>query len=108
MAPSESQVLASTADQDIDAPATSRGPSPAYAKLEETLVTELLQQDPSVALTSLQRAVDRKPELAEYCPELARTLGEAAVHKYGSVERAQEFSRPVCDTSFATGVAGSR
>jgi hypothetical protein len=35
---------------------------------------------------------------------LARALGRAAVDLYGPT-RAQSFSRPVCDTSFATGVA---
>ncbi|MCK1795222.1 hypothetical protein MTQ01_04195 [Streptomyces sp. XM4193] len=106
MAPSESQVLASSADEGLNESTTSR--SPAYIKLQDGLVEELRAQDPGVALTSLQRAVDRKPSLAAHCQDLAEVLGREAVRKYGSVERAQEFSRPVCDTSFASGVAESR
>lgn len=75
--------------------------------LREQLLAELYETDPTTALTSLQAAVDRAPELAPYCGEIARELGRAAVAKYGSAALAQEHARPVCDTSFATGVADS-
>ena len=107
-APSESQVLASAADEELNKPAGDDRSKAPYAALQDSLVTELRAEDPGVALTSLQRAIDRKPSLAKHCPDLAEALGRAAVRKYGSVERAQEFARPVCDTSFAAGVAETR
>ncbi|MGW3295102.1 hypothetical protein ACWC9S_14110 [Streptomyces xiamenensis] len=83
------------APQDVTAP---------EAVLQEQLITTLRKEDPGVALTALQEAVDREPTLAEHCMDIARALGRAAVEKYGSALRAQQHARPVCDTSFATGV----
>ncbi|WP_037912004.1 hypothetical protein [Actinacidiphila yeochonensis] len=74
--------------------------------LRQKLLAELQQKDPGTALTDLQVAMARQPSLAKYCTSIARSLGRAAVAKYeGATQRAQAFSRPVCDTSFATGVA---
>lgn len=73
--------------------------------LRHRLVAELQEKDPGVALTSLQAEMVRQPSLARHCASLARSLGRAAVQKYGSVQRANRYSRPVCDTSFATGVS---
>jgi hypothetical protein len=79
---------------------------PPQEKLRQKLLAELQRKDPGTALTDLQVAVARQPSLARYCTSIARSLGRAAVAKYdGSLQRAQAFSRPVCDTSFATGVA---
>ncbi|GAA3848459.1 hypothetical protein [Streptomyces sedi] len=94
--PSEVQMLTAAAEQEAHAP---------QDLLRDSLLTTLRHQDPSVALTGLQAAVDEDPSLAPYCAEIAQTLGQAAVEKYGSAQRAQRFSRPVCDTSFAAGVA---
>lgn len=110
-APSESQVLTSsadTADESVNKPATSGGSQPSHEALRDRLIAELQQEDPAAALTSLQRAVDRKPSLARHCGDIAQALGKAAVLKYGTPERAQAFSRPVCDTSFASGVGAVR
>ncbi|MFF8596579.1 hypothetical protein ACF061_35145 [Streptomyces sp. NPDC015220] len=71
--------------------------------LREQLLTELQEKDPGVALTHLQQAVNGRPSLARYCGSIARTLGRAAVRIYGP-SRAQSYARPVCDTSFASGV----
>jgi hypothetical protein len=71
--------------------------------LRDKLLTELQAKDPGVALTHLQREVEARPSLAHHCMSIARALGRAAVDRYGPT-RAQRFSRPVCDTSFATGV----
>ncbi|UNS97667.1 hypothetical protein MMF93_15110 [Streptomyces tubbatahanensis] len=109
--PSDTQLLtassheASSRDASTPAspPASSTGREPQDA-LRDRLIAELQEQDPGVALSSLQRAMTRKPSLARHCTSLARALGKAAVHKYGA-QRAQRFSRPVCDTSFAYGVA---
>ena len=73
--------------------------------LRDRLLTELQEKNPGVALTHLQQAAEGRPSLARHCADIARALGRAAVAKYGSVKQAQAFSRPVCDTSFATGVA---
>jgi hypothetical protein len=70
------------------------------------LLTELQEEDPGVALTHLQQAVNGRPSLARHCTSIARTLGRAAVRVYGPT-RAQSFARPVCDTSFASGVAAA-
>ncbi|MTE19671.1 hypothetical protein F0L17_11135 [Streptomyces sp. TRM43335] len=75
--------------------------------LRDRLVAELRQEDPGAALTSLQKELNRKPSLAEHCVSIAKALGRAAVEKYGAV-RAHSYSRPVCDTSFAAGVAAAR
>ncbi|ORT58861.1 hypothetical protein [Streptomyces sp. CB03238] len=72
--------------------------------LRDKLLAELQEEDPGVALMQLQRAVEERPSLARHCRSIARALGEAAVQHYGPVV-AQTFSRPACDTSYATGVA---
>jgi hypothetical protein len=82
--------------------ATSRAPQDV---LRDRLVAELQEKDPGVALTDLQEAMAERPSLASHCASLARALGRAAVQKYGSVQRAGRWSRPVCDTSFATGAS---
>ncbi|MFB7932641.1 MULTISPECIES: hypothetical protein [Streptomyces] len=74
--------------------------------LRDQLLTELQEQNPGVALTHLQQAVDDRPSLARHCASLARALGQAAVRVYGPT-RAQSYARPVCDTAFATGVAAA-
>lgn len=80
---------------------TARAPQDA---LRDQLVLEVRQKNPGLALTHLQRAVDRSPALAEHCVAIARALGRAAVQAYGRLT-AQAYARPVCDVSFATGVA---
>ncbi|MCF4139019.1 hypothetical protein L1856_23085 [Streptomyces sp. Tue 6430] len=75
--------------------------------LREQLLTELQEKDPGAALTHLQAAVNGKPSLAKHCTSLARALGRAAVRIYGP-SRAQSYTRPVCDTSFASGVLAAR
>jgi hypothetical protein len=75
--------------------------------LRDRLVATLQREDPTAALTGLQEAVTAEPSLAPHCARIARALGRAAVVRYGSAERAQQHSRPVCDTSYAAGVAGA-
>lgn len=79
-------------------------PRAAQDTLRDKLLVELQEKDPGTALTGLQRAVEQRPSLARHCMSIARALGKAAVEQYGPT-RAQRFSRPVCDTSFASGVA---
>ena len=74
--------------------------------LRDTLLTDLPEEDPGVALTHLQQAVNGRPSLAKHCASIARALGQAAVRVYGPT-RAQSYARPVCDTAFATGVAAA-
>jgi hypothetical protein len=100
-APTEPQVLTAS---------SKRGTEPSKAPqdvLRRRLLAELQERNPSVALTDLQTETAKRPSLARYCGDIARALGRAAVAKYGP-QRAQAFSRPVCDTSFATGVASVR
>ncbi|GAA4686443.1 membrane protein [Streptomyces chumphonensis] len=105
-APSESQILTASAERASSGQETrKRAP---HEVLRDRLLTELQKEDPGVALSGLQRAVDERPSLAKHCVEIARALGQAAVQKYGSAQRAQRFARPVCDTSFAAGVADFR
>ncbi|MDT0267577.1 hypothetical protein RM844_14910 [Streptomyces sp. DSM 44915] len=94
--PSEVQMLTATAEEVEQTP---------QDLLRDRLLTTLRQEDPAVALTALQTAVNDDPSLAPHCATIAQSLGEAAVEKYGSAQRAQRYSRPVCDTSFAAGVA---
>ncbi|MBO8187926.1 hypothetical protein [Streptomyces spirodelae] len=107
-APADSPVLASSAHKASARTASTPAGPTAHRDpedvLRDRLIAELQEQDPGVALSSLQRAITRKPSLARHCVAIARALGKAAVHKYGA-QRAQRFSRPVCDTSFASGVA---
>ncbi|MDN3023448.1 hypothetical protein [Streptomyces sp. S.PB5] len=74
--------------------------------LRDKLLAELQEENPGVALTHLQEAVNGRPSLAEHCASIARALGRAAVRVYGPTQ-AQSYARPVCDTSFATGVAAA-
>lgn len=85
--------------------ASAAGPSARAPEdvLRDQLLTELQEKDPGVALTHLQEAVNGRPSLAKHCASIARTLGRAAVRIYGP-SRAQSYARPVCDTSFASGV----
>ncbi|RKN41768.1 hypothetical protein [Streptomyces hoynatensis] len=96
--------VGSQEDRVLTASTANRAQAPEDVLLDR-LLTTLRRQDPSAALTGLQEAVDREPSLAPHCAEIARALGEAAVEKYGSARRAQRHARPVCDTSYAAGVA---
>ncbi|MER5885065.1 hypothetical protein ABT160_14655 [Streptomyces sp. NPDC001941] len=95
-----SQVLTASS-KDVSVRAKSRTPQDI---LRDRLLAELQEKDPGVALTHLQREVEARPSLAQHCMSIARALGRAAVQHYGPT-RAQSYSRPVCDTSFAYGVA---
>ncbi|MFE5735536.1 hypothetical protein ACFQ7A_32145 [Streptomyces sp. NPDC056528] len=95
---STTQLTASS--KDVSVPAKARAPQDV---LRDQLLDELRAKDPGTALTHLQREVENRPSLARHCMSIARDLGRAAVQRYGPA-RAQSFSRPVCDTSYATGV----
>ncbi|MFD4859235.1 hypothetical protein [Streptomyces atratus] len=97
---SESQVLTASA-HNVSKRAKARTPQDI---LRDRLLVELREKDPGVALTDLQRSVEGRPSLARHCMSIAKALGRAAVEQYGPT-RAHRFSRPVCDTSFASGVA---
>ncbi|MFF4788945.1 MULTISPECIES: hypothetical protein [unclassified Streptomyces] len=99
--PSNSVLAASDAVA-VGAPAKSRARAPQDV-LRDQLLTELQDRNPGVVLTHLQEAVNGRPSLADHCASIARTLGRAAVRIYGPA-RAQSYARPVCDTSFASGV----
>ncbi|MCX4584450.1 hypothetical protein [Streptomyces sp. NBC_01481] len=96
----ESQMLTASSEN-VSVRAKSRAPQDL---LRDRLLTELQEKGASSALTHLQRTVEERPSLARHCMSLARALGRAAVEKYGPT-RALTFSRPVCDISFASGVA---
>ncbi|GGZ50946.1 hypothetical protein [Streptomyces subrutilus] len=98
---SSSQILTASAE-DVSVPAKPRA---AHEVLRDKLLGELQQgEEPSEVLTHLQQEVDRRPSLADHCVGIARALGRAAVDAYGPT-KAQSFARPVCDTSYASGVA---
>ncbi|MBX9394843.1 hypothetical protein K4749_14850 [Streptomyces sp. TRM72054] len=78
-------------------------PRAPHVVLLDQLMAELQATNPGVALTHLQEAVNERPSLARHCSSIARALGRAAVRVYGPT-RAQSYARPVCDTSFASGV----
>ncbi|MFE7210908.1 hypothetical protein ACFY0A_26900 [Streptomyces sp. NPDC001698] len=99
--PSNSVLAASDAVA-VGAPAKSRARAPQDV-LRDQLLTELQDRNPGVVLTHLQEAVNGRPSLAGHCASIARTLGRAAVRIYGPA-RAQSYARPVCDTSFASGI----
>ncbi|MET9774703.1 hypothetical protein ABZ023_10630 [Streptomyces sp. NPDC006367] len=99
--PSDPVLAASEASSSkASSPAVSRAP---HEVLRDRLLIELQEEDPGVALTHLQQAVDDRPSLAKHCASIARALGRAAVKVYGPT-RAQSYARPVCDTAFASGV----
>lgn len=100
---SKDSVLTASAE-DLSVPAKSRAPQDV---LRDRLLAELQEKNPGTALTHLQEHVNRHPSLARHCVSIARALGRAAVQKYGP-SRAQSYSRPVCDTSFAAGVAAQK
>ncbi|MEK8171413.1 hypothetical protein NKH77_24195 [Streptomyces sp. M19] len=101
----DSQLLTASSDS-ASTQVTHRAP---HEILRDRLLAELQEKNPDTALTHLQEEVDRRPSLAGHCASIARALGRAAVEKYGgAAHRAQAYARPVCDTSFATGVAQAR
>lgn len=104
--PSGTRMLTASAERTSAENKPARPLAP-HEALRDRLVAELRQEDPGAALTSLQKELGRKPSLAEHCASIAKALGRAAVEKYGAV-RAHSYSRPVCDTSFAAGVAAAR
>ncbi|MFD5541362.1 hypothetical protein ACFWIJ_26955 [Streptomyces sp. NPDC127079] len=97
-----SSVLTATdvTDANLSRKATVQAPQDV---LRDQLMTELQDKNPGQVLTHLQQAVNGRPSLAEHCTSIARALGRAAVRIYGA-SRAQSYARPVCDTSFASGV----
>ncbi|MEW2304717.1 hypothetical protein AB0958_32975 [Streptomyces sp. NPDC006655] len=97
-----SSVLTATdvTDANLSRKATVQAPQDV---LRDQLMTELQDKNPGQVLTHLQQAVNGRPSLAEHCASIARALGRAAVRIYGA-SRAQSYARPVCDTSFASGV----
>ncbi|MFD5517104.1 hypothetical protein [Streptomyces sp. NPDC127066] len=97
---SSSSVLTASSEE-VSTRAVSRAPQDV---LRDRLLLELQEKNPGVALTHLQQAVNGRPSLAKHCVTIARALGRAAVRAYGPT-RAQSYSRPVCDTAFASGVA---
>jgi hypothetical protein len=102
---SDAQVLTASVKSQHQTSAELAAKTPQEA-LRHRLLAELQEKDPGVALTDLQAAMAEQPSLAKYCTSIARSLGRAAVAKYdGATRRAQSWSRPVCDTAFATGVA---
>lgn len=104
---SDAQLLtASSKDGQVQGAASGKAAAAPQEVLRQRLLAELQEKNPGVALTDLQIAMARQPSLAKYCASIARSLGRAAVAKYdGATARAQAWSRPVCDTAFATGVA---
>ncbi|WP_089101808.1 hypothetical protein [Streptomyces hyaluromycini] len=97
-----SSVLTATdvTDANVSSKAVAQAPQDV---LRDQLMTELQDRNPGQVLTHLQQAVNGHPSLAEHCTSIARALGRAAVRIYGA-SRAQSYARPVCDTSFASGV----
>jgi hypothetical protein len=87
-------------DAAVSSKAAARAPQDV---LRDQLMSELQDKNPGQVLTHLQQAVNGHPSLAQHCSSIARALGRAAVRIYGA-SRAQSYARPVCDTSFASGV----
>ncbi|MEU9605058.1 hypothetical protein [Streptomyces sp. NPDC048057] len=98
--PAESSQMLTASSQNVSVRAE---PRPAQDVLRDRLLAELQEKDPGVVLTQLQREVEARPSLAKHCMSIARDLGRAAVERFGPT-RAQTYSKPVCDTSFASGV----
>lgn len=96
----QSQILTASSDR-ASTRAVHRAP---HELLRDRLLAELQEKDPGVALTHLQVATNERPSLARHCADIARALGRAAVAKYGGTKGAQAYARPVCDTSFASGI----
>jgi hypothetical protein len=99
---SESQVLTASSEK-LSPRAETRAPQEV---LRDRLLTDLQERDrnPGEVLTELQQEIDRHPSLAKHCAAIAHSLGRATVAQHGPT-RAQSYSRPVCDTAFASGVA---
>ncbi|GGV77122.1 hypothetical protein [Streptomyces griseoloalbus] len=99
---SSSPMLTAADTSDSGAPSRAGARAP-HEVLRDALLVELQEENPGVALTHLQQAVNDRPSLAKHCASIARSLGKAAVRVYGPT-KAQSYARPVCDTSFASGV----
>ncbi|AZK94843.1 MULTISPECIES: hypothetical protein [Streptomyces] len=93
--------MLTASSQNVSVPAVTRTPQDV---LRDRLLADLRAKDPGTVLTQLQREVEARPSLGRHCMSIARALGRAAVDRFGPT-RAQQYSKPVCDTSFAAGVA---
>ncbi|WP_030204152.1 hypothetical protein [Streptomyces sp. NRRL S-87] len=99
-----SQVLTASAEN----VSTRAKPSAPQDVLRDKLLGELQEtKDPGVVLTHLQQEVNKRPSLFDYCGVIAHAIGEAAARLQGPT-LAQKAARPVCDTSYAAGVASFR
>ncbi|AOR33595.1 hypothetical protein BFF78_23255 [Streptomyces fodineus] len=99
--PSSSALAASdVSSAEVSTKTVSRAPQDV---LRDELMGELQEKNPGVVLTHLQQAVNGRPSLARHCSAIARALGQAAARMYGPTV-AESYARPVCDTSFASGV----
>ncbi|WP_035800511.1 hypothetical protein [Kitasatospora mediocidica] len=105
-------VAASSGDGGIGRTATAptsadhQGLAPQDA-LRADLMEELRTRGAGSALDLLDRTMREQPSLTPFCTGLAEDLGRATVKQYqGDVQRARSFARPVCDGSFAAGIAG--
>ncbi|WP_190344501.1 hypothetical protein [Streptomyces venezuelae] len=99
---SPSQILTASSTEQVSVPAKQRA---AQDVLRDKLLGELQEgKAPGDVLTHLQQEVNKRPSLAVHCVGIAEALGRAAVRAYGPT-KAQSYARPVCDTSYATGVA---
>ncbi|MER6731334.1 hypothetical protein [Streptomyces puniciscabiei] len=99
--PSSSALTASDVSAaEVSSKSVSRAPQDV---LRDQLIAELQNKNPGVVLTHLQQAVNGRPSLARHCTSIARAVGQAAERMYGAT-RAQSYARPVCDTSYASGV----
>ncbi|MCX4748243.1 hypothetical protein OG455_22460 [Kitasatospora sp. NBC_01287] len=75
--------------------------------LRTDLMSELRSRGAAAALDLLERSMTEEPNLTPYCTTLAKELGQATLKLYqGDVQRARSVARPVCDGSFAAGIAG--
>jgi hypothetical protein len=102
--PRSSVLAASDVSPAEASPASARtAPETPQDALRDRLIGELQDKNPGEVLTHLQQAVNDHPSLAKHCSSIARALGQAAARMYGA-SHAQSYARPVCDTSFASGV----
>lgn len=79
----------------------------AYKELEARLVALVEEEDPRVALNTLQAEIDRSESVLRSCHGLVHEIGHEAYEKYGDIAKAFSYRDEICGAGYIHGVIES-
>lgn len=71
---------------------------------EENLTTILHEQDPRVAIATLQTSMEQNVNVLNACHEILHNLGQESYRKYADIGKALSFQDPLCTSGYIHGV----